>query len=500
MKSIKFTVPGNPFGKQRPKFARMGTYTKTYTPKKTTQHEKEVAECFLEVARGRRFKEKEPLDIRIIAYYPIPQSTSKKRRKEMLEHRIRPTVKPDLDNVAKLIYGRYSAGMWKFKNGMTVAFDYINRDDDLQKWQGSQITMIGFDELTHFSEKQFFYMLSRNRSVCGVKPYMRATCNPDADSWVADFISWWIDQDTGYPIKERSGKKRWFVRINETVMWAATRKEAVQIALDANIGEEEAETMPKSVTFIMSTLDDNKILMKENPGYKANLLALTEVERERLLRGNWKIKAAAGLMFRRTKVNMLEELPTDVIKWARGWDLAATSEDEKGDPAYTAGVLIGKRRNGRYIIADVINKRLSSADVREIIKQTCITDRAKHKRVFTRLPQDPGQAGKDQAQSFLKFLAGFTVKCIPESGDKVTRAEPFSAQWLGLEGMDKGNVDVLIAPWNEMYFNQVESFPESKFKDMVDASSSAFTELESGNTYSAPPTDGGLSKESYWRK
>ena len=41
---------------------------------------------------------------------------------------------------------------------------------------------------------------------------------------------------------------------------------------------------------------------------------------------------------------------------------------------------------------------------------------------------------------------------------------------------------------------------ESKFKDMVDASSSAFTELESGNTYSAPPTDGGLSKESYWRK
>ena len=86
--------------------------------------------------------------------------------------------------------GRYSAGMWKFRNGMTVAFDYINRDDDLQKWQGSQITMIGFDELTHFSEKQFFYMLSRNRSVCGVKPYMRATCNPDADSWVADFISW----------------------------------------------------------------------------------------------------------------------------------------------------------------------------------------------------------------------------------------------------------------------------------------------------------------------
>ena len=79
MKSIKFTVPGNPFGKQRPKFTRMGTYTKTYTPKKTKQHEKEVAERFSEVARGRRFKEKEPLDIRIIAYYSQPQRSGEKK-------------------------------------------------------------------------------------------------------------------------------------------------------------------------------------------------------------------------------------------------------------------------------------------------------------------------------------------------------------------------------------------------------------------------------------
>ena len=223
------------------------------------------------------------------------------------------------------------------------------------------------------------------------------------------------------------------------------------------------------------------------------------MERERLLKGNWKIKPAAGLLFKRTKVNMLENLPTDVILWARGWDLAATSEDEDGEPAYTASVLIGKRRNGRYIVADVTNRRCDSAEVRELIRLTCITDKAKYKRVVTRLPQDPGQAGKDQAQSFLKLLAGFTVKILPESGDKVTRAEPFSAQWLGLEGMDKGNVDVLIADWNEMYFNQLESFPQSKFKDMVDAGSSAFNEVESGRTYSAPPVESSLGKSSYWR-
>lgn len=380
---------------------------------------------------------------------------------------------------------------WRFRSGARVSFAHIDGDKDLNKWQGSQIAMIGYDELTHFTKRQFFYMLSRNRSGCGVKPYIRATCNPDADSWVAEFISWWIDPETGYPLKERSGTIRYMARANESIVWANTKQELVlQGILEGDV---------KSVTFIASTIEDNKILLKNDPSYLANLKALPLVERERLLKGNWKIKSAAGLLFKRTKANLLEHLPTDVVLWARGWDLAATAEDENGDPAYTAGVLIGKRKNGRYIVADAINRRCDSAEVRELIKITCIADRAKYGRVVARLPQDPGQAGKAQAESFLKFLSGFNVKILPESGDKVTRAEPFSAQWLGLEGMGKGNVDVLAAPWNEMYFNQMESFPQSKFKDMVDASSSAFNEIENGGTYSAPPTGGKLKKSSYWR-
>ncbi len=380
---------------------------------------------------------------------------------------------------------------WRFRSGARVSFAHIDGDKDLSKWQGSQIAMIGYDELTHFTKRQFFYMLSRNRSGCGVRPYIRATCNPDADSWVAEFIRWWINPETGYPLRERSGKIRYMARVSEEIVWADT----IQELISSGISEGDI----KSVTFIASTIEDNKILLKNDPSYLANLKALPLVEREQLLYGNWKIKPAAGLMFRRTKVNILETLPTDVILWARGWDLAATSEDENGDPAYTAGVLIGKRKNGRYIIADVINRRCASAEVRELIRMTCMADRAKYGRVITRLPQDPGQAGKAQAESFLKFLSGFVVKILPESGDKVTRAEPLSAQWLGLEGMDKGNVDVLAAPWNEMYFNQMESFPQSKFKDMVDASSSAFNEIENGGTYSVPPASSVLKKSSYWK-
>lgn len=375
---------------------------------------------------------------------------------------------------------QFSMGRWKFcnKDGQivsTVRFAHIERDDDLAKWQGSQICEIGFDELTHFSEKAFFYMLSRNRSSCGVTPFVRATCNPDADSWVAKFIEWWIDQDTGYPIPERSGKIRWFIRRDEILHWANTKEELWE---RFNLTTEEEKTEPRSATFIMSKLQDNQELLKINPQYLANLKALSIIERERLLHGNWKIKAAAGLFFKRTQLgDILDFIPDDVVRWVRCWDLAATEKTESGDPAFTAGVLIGKRKNGRYVIADVINKQMSASDVRQTIKLTAQADRAKYKRVRIRLPQDPGQAGKEQAQSYIKFLAGFDVTTVAESGSKESRAEPMAAQWQA------GNFDILAAPWNEEYLYQLENFPDSKFKDMVDASANGFAEIEAKSTF-----------------
>ena len=370
---------------------------------------------------------------------------------------------------------KFARGQWWFrvKDGNIVSkvtFAHIERDEDVHKWQGSQICEIGFDELTHFSEKTFFYMLSRNRSTCGVTPFVRATCNPDADSWVAKFIEWWIDPNTGYPIPERSGKIRWFIRRNETLYWANTRQELWE---QFNLQTEEERQEPRSVTFIASKLSDNQELLRVNPGYLANLKALSVIERERLLNGNWKIKAAAGLFFKRTQIGeILDKVPGDVIRWVRCWDLAATEKTEDGDPAYTAGVLIGKRKNGRYVIADVINRQMSASDVRKTIKLTAQADRAAYKRVRIRLPKDPGQAGKEQAESYVKYLAGFDVKTVAETGSKEARAEPMAAQWQA------GNFDLVYGPWNEEYLLQLENFPDGKFKDMVDASANGFAEIE----------------------
>ena len=384
---------------------------------------------------------------------------------------------------------------WKFPSGAKVSFRQISRDDDVYDWQGTEICCIEFDELTHFSEFQFFYMLSRNRSTCGIAPYVRASCNPDADSWVAGFISWWIDQDTGYPIKERSGKIRWMIRREEVVYWADTIEELWE---RFELVTEEERQEPKSVAFVASTIYDNEVLLKADPGYLANLKALSIVERERLLFGNWKIKAAKGLYFPRSALpELLTEVPNDVIRWVRGWDLAATDTDEGGDPAYTASILLGKRRNGRYVIADATNHRYKAEKVRALVKQCAVTDKAKYKRVRIRMSIDPGQAGKEQYQSYVKMLAGFSVNGVRESGSKESRAEPFAAQWQA------GNVDVVAGPWTDALLGQYESFPESKFKDMVDAGSNAFNELEMMNISSPPPRNDATNlthKSSYWLK
>lgn len=341
-----------------------------------------------------------------------------------------------------------------------ITFSHISRDEDVLSYQGAQIPMLAFDELTHFSRYTFFYMLSRNRSVCGVRPYCRATCNPDADSWVSEFIAWWIDQDTGYPIQDRAGVIRWFVRIDDVIQWADSAEE-----LSARYGVQIEDA--KSVTFVPALVTDNAALMAKDPGYMANLKALSRVERERLLGGNWKIRPAAGLYFPRHAVRIINTLPHDILTTVRGWDLAATpATSESPDPDATAGVKIARTASGRYIVMHCAHMRDAAHTVRVSVRNIAEQDGP---ACALSLPQDPGQAGKDQAQSLVRFLAGFSVKLRLPSGDKITRAEPFAAQWQA------GNVDILEGPWNEAYLNEMEAFPtKGVHDDRVDASADAF--------------------------
>lgn len=101
--TITFTVPGAPTGKQRPRVTMQGGYAKAYTPDKTVNYENLVKLMYGQEAKGRVFDREKSLRVLIVALYDIPQSTSKKRAELMRIGEIRPTKKPDLDNVAKII-------------------------------------------------------------------------------------------------------------------------------------------------------------------------------------------------------------------------------------------------------------------------------------------------------------------------------------------------------------------------------------------------------------
>lgn len=101
--TFNITVPGKPMGKQRPKATSKGRFTKVYTPKETISYENLVIAMFRQTYPYAKPLEGEVRGF-IKAFYPIPLSTSNKRKQAMLEGVIRPQVKPDLDNIEKIVY------------------------------------------------------------------------------------------------------------------------------------------------------------------------------------------------------------------------------------------------------------------------------------------------------------------------------------------------------------------------------------------------------------
>ncbi len=101
--TVRFTIPGQPVGKGRPKFSTVCGHVNTYTPAKTANYEALVKYGYQIQCRGFKFEKKVPLDVRIIAYFGIPTSTSKKKAKTMKDHIERPVIKADADNIAKVI-------------------------------------------------------------------------------------------------------------------------------------------------------------------------------------------------------------------------------------------------------------------------------------------------------------------------------------------------------------------------------------------------------------
>lgn len=351
---------------------------------------------------------------------------------------------------------------WEFKPAGTVLqMRHLEHDNDVHNWQGAQLAFIAFDELCHFTKEQFFYMLSRARSMCGVRPYIRATANADAESWVAGFIEWWIDQNTGYPIPERAGVIRYFLRIDDEIVWADTKNELMTKCPGSKVAD------VKSFTFIPAKLTDNLALMKIDPGYEGNLKALPLVERERLLGGNWKIRKKAGTMFWDSCFPIVDAAPVEGNA-CRGWDFAATVTD---DSDFTAGVLIVRAPDGFFYVVDMIHGRWATGDRNRQFGRALQDDTLRWKDYVARIEEEMGSAGKDAILALRKEFPQYPIRSRKSTGEKIVRASSWSA------ACQNGLVRLVRGDWNERFIKEHVSFPPPTKRgkdDIVDAAASAF--------------------------
>lgn len=363
-----------------------------------------------------------------------------------------------------------------FPSGCTLTMDHLEHEKDAEgNHQGTQYSFIGFDELTHFEQSQFVYLLGRMRSESDSDSFCVATCNPDPDSWVLNWVQWYLDSE-GYPDPDKCGAIRYFVIADDEPIFGDSPEELKEkfpelcCIVDPFTGE-EIDVPPMSFSFIGGTIFDNPALIRSNPRYLSALKAQGKVNRARLLDGNWYARPEGANYFQRGWLEQLDKIPLNV-KWCRAWDKASEEpSDVNRYPDFTASVKVGKDDQGYYYIAgdyvddnkddtyQVYGKfRKRSGSRNQIILSQAQHDGEDCTIVF---PLDPGAAGKDtfRANSSFFMSQGFPVRKdpMPNNKNKLTRFEPFSS------AAEKGLIKIIPSSFRDKrtldaFLKELESF------------------------------------------
>ncbi len=350
--------------------------------------------------------------------------------------------------------------VWTFPSGARIHFSHLEYDKNVYDHQSAEYQFIGFDELTHFTEWQYTYLLSRARSSFGMQPVIRAATNPGGPGheWVMRRWGPWLDPKNDVH---------------------AEPSEVLRYRSDGD-GERWASDGQLSRTFIPARLSDTPQL--SGTGYDHQFGAMDPVTRAQLLGGDWLIQPAAGLYFQRAWFTYVDAMPPQrsdtYVQRVRFWDKAATAPHEGNrDPDWTAGVKLARIVDD-YYVEHVERFREGPGEVEKRIRAVAESD---GRHVGVRMAQDPGSAGKSEAAAYVRLLEGWDIQTARETGDKVTRAKAVSAQCSPQStGGAVGRVSVVRGPWVDAFIAELEAFPEGNHDDQVDAFSGAFNALADG--------------------
>ena len=331
--------------------------------------------------------------------------------------------------IPTLAHWRDSMKTWEFPSGATVTFGYLERPGDEYRYQSTEFQFVGFDELTQFTETQYRYLFSRLRrsNEVDVPLRMRSASNPGG---------------VGHE-------------------WVRERFIDAQGSIESRI-------------FIPASLPDNPYL--DQDAYLASLNQLDPITRQQLLMGDWSARQP-GNLFRREWFAVVEELPVQINRSVRFWDLAATPMRPGTDPDYTAGVRVDYGVDGLYYVVDVQRMRGTPGEVERLVNQTARMDGISTQIV---IEQEPGASGVNTIHHYVtRVLPDYTVRGQRSTGSKVERAGPVSSQ------AEVGNVRLYRGPWLSPFLDEVEAFPLGGHDDQVDALSGAFMRLRA--THSPDP-------------
>ena len=121
------------------------------------------------------------------------------------------------------------------------------------------------NNLTHFTQSQFLYLIGRMRSQAEGSSQLMTSTNPDMDSWVLNWVSWWLNEE-GYPDPEKNGKTRYILIVNDSPVFADTEQELAELYPDLcyQLNELTGETVyipPLSICVLLGTIFDNPALL-----------------------------------------------------------------------------------------------------------------------------------------------------------------------------------------------------------------------------------------------
>lgn len=383
-----------------------------------------------------------------------------------------------------------------FSSGASVSFSHYENDKAGQMYQGLELSNVFYDEAAHASESHIWWLISRLRTKANLDPSIWLSCNPDPDSFLFNFVRFWLHPeghpDYGLPDPEKNGKVRWILRREGNVFWGDSKEEMIVKYGNPDLpADHPRQVKPLSFEVRLGTIYDNPWLIENQPEYLASLEALPDVERRRLLLGDWTARETGSTYFQREWCQeALEEPPkSDIVRTVRAYDFAGTLKtDGNPSPDYTACMKISKLKNGSYFVHEALKTRILPGDWLNFIIENARRDGFNTEII---IPLDPGASAKLATGLLTREISeyGYRVRTLRASGSKLDRFRPFSS--LAMNGhitFLKGcgtDLENNIQNDNNFVYKELESFTgkrksgESGHEDLADAGADAIAILAS---------------------